>query len=219
MTRISTVNDPWAEIRKLATRIRKLETAAPINHATVSRGALRVKSTEGLIVEGSAKITGILDGDGTLHWTGAVQLEGPVQIVGNVTRSGDETATGTTTLNGQTSLNGPTDITGQTDITGPTTITGDTTVQGDFDVTGGGTIQAGAVTITPASGGQVRAGSTTLASNGRISNSAGIVNFDDSITVAGTVAATNLRVSGASTHGSAAPNLYLDPLGNIWKTA
>ena len=71
-----------------------------------------------------------------------------MQIVGTVTRSGNETATGTTTLNGTTNLNGQ------------------TTVQGDLDVTGGGTIQAGAVEISPASGGRVTVGDLTLTSDG-----------------------------------------------------
>lgn len=47
-------------------RVRRLESASPSNHTSVSRGAFRVLSPEGLHVAGSERITGewYLDGDG-----------------------------------------------------------------------------------------------------------------------------------------------------------
>ena len=151
---IDNLEDHRQEFADIKRRLRELETTSPLGFSSITRGQLRVASPEGLLVEGSARVSGVLDGDGTLHWTGTVKLDGPVSIVGTVTRSGNETATGTTALNGTTDLNGP------------TTITGQTTVQGDLDVTGGGTIQAGAVEISPASGGRVTVGDLTLTSDG-----------------------------------------------------
>lgn len=39
---ITDSNDPWAMIRELADRVRKLENANPLEHASISRGTLRV---------------------------------------------------------------------------------------------------------------------------------------------------------------------------------
>lgn len=87
--------------KELFRRLRALETASPIGSSSVTRGALRIASIEGLIVEGSAKVTGLFKGVGTFLWenifnvtgtatfTGTTNLDGPVDIDGNVALKGD----------------------------------------------------------------------------------------------------------------------------------
>ena len=198
---IDNLNDNRQEIRDLMRRVSQLERQSPIGFSSITRGSLRVASPEGLIVEGTARVTGILTGDGTFDWDGTIKLDGPVQIVGTVTRSGNETATGTTTLNGTTNL------------TGQTTITGATTVQGDLDVTGGGTIQAGAVTITPAGGGEVQVGTLTISSTGQIGdgNADGVRIGTDFRTSARVVLSSLPTVTGQT------PNLWLSGSGELFR--
>lgn len=223
MTRNTDPSDWEARFRALQRKVDQLARQTQLANASVTRGRVRIASAEGLVVEGSARISGVLNGDGSMSWTGPVEFVGPVTITGNVTRSGTENATGATTLNGLTTINGdlivnsssqmtvngPLEIRGATDITGNATVdglltvngdaifntssnmtvngplnvkgtttisgatnmNGQTTVQGDLDVTGGGTIQAGAVTVSPANGGQINVGQTTLQSDGSLVNS------------------------------------------------
>ena len=199
MSQIDNLNDARAEIRDLMRRVSQLERQSPIGFSSVTRGSLRIASAEGLIVEGSARITGTLNGDGTMSWTGPVEFVGPVSITGNVTRSGTETATGTTTLNGTTNLNGPTNITGATDITGTLDVSGVTTVTNDLNVTGGGEITAGAVTISPASGGRVSIGSFTLASDGSLTDDDPLgVRVNGTLTAQDITSSTTVRVGTMS---------------------
>lgn len=94
MTRISSVNDPWTVIRKLEQRVRMLETAAPINHAAITRGTgLGVHIERGVHVEGGGSFSADqLEIDrsngGSLRTPG--DLEG-----GYVKSSGDVNADGT----------------------------------------------------------------------------------------------------------------------------
>lgn len=110
-------------IRDLMRRVHDLETMAPVGFTDVTEGALRILSAEGLIVEGSAKVTGtlqvtgFLNGDGTITWTGTSNFSGP------------------------------------TNITGPVDMTGAVDVLGNMAVKGGGNITAGVVKIGPSLGG------------------------------------------------------------------
>ena len=94
------LGDPWAEIRRLADRVRRLESATPLQNASISRGALRVVSAEGLIVEGSSRVSGTLivsgtfEMDGTQNLTGTLVVSGDTTITGDVTISGDFAVTG-----------------------------------------------------------------------------------------------------------------------------
>lgn len=44
---IDSLHDPYKEIRNLVARIRALETAAPLNHSSISRGATRILTAAG----------------------------------------------------------------------------------------------------------------------------------------------------------------------------
>lgn len=124
-----------AEIRELKRRIRVLETQAPVGFTAVSRGALRILSPEGLIVEGSASVTGTLTGSGTFDWTGPMNLKGA------------QTITGPTTFTGMMTVNGSWKFAGNGQITGNVSLTGDLT--------------AGNVKISPSTaGGQIGFGSS-----------------------------------------------------------
>lgn len=111
------------DLRRMQDKIRSLELTPRLQNASISKGALRILSDEGLIVEGSAKVTGRLTGSGTFDWTGDMDLQGSQTI------------------------SGPTTFTGNMDIEGNVSLTGDMTVSG------GGTIKAGAITIDPSSNG------------------------------------------------------------------
>lgn len=227
MTRRSTEGDPWAVIRKLESRIAKLESAAPINRATVSRGALRVKSVEGLVVEGSAKVVGQLSGSGTLTWTGPANLNGntiiggTLQVTSSATIGGITTINGTLTVNATTNLGGNTTISGTLSITGNVTISGTLNVSGAMTVTnnltvsGGGNIKAGNVTVSPASGGRVQVGPLTLNADGTLSHSTEAVKVTTGLTVDGATWLNGaVRVNGiSSTNGGQTPNVWIDAQG------
>jgi hypothetical protein len=119
-----------AEIEKLWKRLERLERGAPIGFSAVSRGALRILSEEGLIVEGSARISGILDGDGELIWSGDISFTGPFTIDGVTTQNGEYT------VNGAWHLIGDGDIAGDVNMTGLFDLTGDATLAGMVDITG-----------------------------------------------------------------------------------
>lgn len=152
------LSDPWAEIRALKERVRILETATPLQDASVTRGRLRVASADGFVaeavpggapavrvtglqvVDGVLRVTGTLEGGGTWSWsgtltqTGTTNLNGPWNLNGVGTIAGDVTATGTLTQNG------PWNLVGLGTITGDVTQTGNTTQQGNVTLTGGGKI-------------------------------------------------------------------------------
>jgi hypothetical protein len=74
MAKIDNLND--GEMKDVLRRLRALEKQASAGFTSVNRGAFRIASPEGLIVEGSAKVTGELKGEGTLNWTGPVNVSG-----------------------------------------------------------------------------------------------------------------------------------------------
>jgi hypothetical protein len=136
------------ELAKLVRRIEKLEAAAPVGFTAVSRGALRIVSEEGLIVEGSARISGVMTGDGTLLWTGPITFTGPFTINGATTQNGEYTVDGDTTVNGDFDVVGTWDLQGNGKITGNVGMTGVLTIQT------GGAVKVGTVTLGITSNGR-----------------------------------------------------------------
>lgn len=135
------------EMAKLVRRIEKLEAAAPVGFTAVSRGALRITSDEGLIVEGSARISGRLLGDGELTWTGPITFTGPFTIDGTTVQNGEYTVTGPFHVNGTTDINGDTTVNGLFDVVGDSNFTGEVTIDGGWHLNGDGDI-TGEVTVT-----------------------------------------------------------------------
>lgn len=153
-------------IRKLVERIERLERSAPVGFTAVSRGALRITSDEGLIVEGSARISGTLDGDGHLIWSGDVVFTGPFTIDGTTVQNGEFTVTGPFHVNGTTDINGKTTVNGQFDVVGPSKFTGTVTIDGGWHLNGNGDI-AGNVQVTGnielLGGGRIKVGDMIIA--------------------------------------------------------
>lgn len=114
-------NDPSLEalVARLTRDVRVLQTQAPVGFTAVSRGALRILSNEGLIVDGSARVAGWLvvtgtgrvvgrlEGSGTLDWTGPWFLRGAGQITGNLNLTGDTTLDGDLSLGSGRFIAGP----------------------------------------------------------------------------------------------------------------
>ena len=80
------------EFEALARQVRALSTQSPLGNSAITSGALRVASAEGLIVQGSARVTGVLNGDGTITWSG------PWNLVGDGIITGDTQITGALTV-------------------------------------------------------------------------------------------------------------------------
>ncbi|GGD33046.1 hypothetical protein GCM10010915_11780 [Microbacterium faecale] len=149
------LSDPYEMRRGQQRSVRRLQASTAIQNTAVDRGALRVKSPEGLhvgtvedptgsqVVYGILRIVGQLVGNGTINWSGPWVLSGQGSITGNVT------ATGRWTQNGDWEFNGDGEITGDVDISGDLDLTG------SLEVLGGGRIKVGNVIIDPQNGGRV----------------------------------------------------------------
>ena len=70
------------EFEALARQVRAPSTQSPLGNSAITSGALRVASAEGLIVQGSALVIGLLDGTGTFHWAGPMTIDGITQFNG-----------------------------------------------------------------------------------------------------------------------------------------
>ena len=193
---------------EFARRIQRLERQAALGFSSITRGSLRVASLEGLIVEGSERVTGILIVDGTLQVAGTQTVSGTLVVTGGEVITGTFTVNGPTTFNGNLTIAGATVITGTFQINGATTINGVTVVNGDMDingtldlsgtlnVTGGGKIQAGAVVIDGTSGGRVAAPGATLALVGGQITMTGPVTANNGILVNGPFVALDSKSFG-----------------------
>lgn len=87
-------DDIAAALHALAQRVWILENRNPLENAAVDKGGVYINSTEGLTVNGSAVVVGLLDGTGTLVWSGPWELSGAGDISGDVDLSGDLNLTG-----------------------------------------------------------------------------------------------------------------------------
>lgn len=100
---------------------------ATIQNASIGRAGIRVYDggwirieDGGLVVTGTARVTGRLEGSGTFDWTGPMNLKGA------------QTITGPTTFTGQMTVNGPWKMVGNGEITGNVAVKsgGSITIQG-----------------------------------------------------------------------------------------
>ena len=199
------------ELADILRRLRILETASPLQNASIGEDGLRVYNggvitieNGGLNVTGTATITGTLQADGTITFTGTFNQSGP------------------TTFTGDTKLNGPTHINGATDIKGALSVEGASTLKGNLDVTGSGKITAGNTVIDPsasnggvtfASGGGVGGNGGAVAVRG--SGNAGLLTSDTAAVFAGasqlTVGDGYVKIDGLETVTGVTSNLYMDP--------
>lgn len=141
-----------SELDGIFRRLRRLEAAADLGYASVSRGSLRILSNEGFLVEGSAKVIG------WLIVTGTERVTGTLEVLGDLIASGTISLTGPLTQTGDSDFTGDIDITGDLHIDGTTTLTKTMTVNspGKIVFPGGAsplTLQSGEMSF--ASGGVI----------------------------------------------------------------
>lgn len=90
------LSDPYAEIMRLAERVRILETATPLQNASITRGRLRVAGGLLLVDDGGTlQVIGTVDGEGNFQWSGTWKFDsGDGEIAGDVDLTGDFDLTG-----------------------------------------------------------------------------------------------------------------------------
>jgi len=233
------------ELADILRRLRVLETASPLQNASIGSNGLRVYDggvitiqNGGLNVTGTATITGTLQADGTITFTGTfnqsgpttftgdTKLNGPTHINGATDITGTTTVTGDMTSTGTFTNNGPTNLNGATKTTGTLSVEGVTTLKNDLNVTTG-KIVAGAVTVDPSylSGSVKFSNGTYIAAT---PNGAQMVKTGGggAVTVsssqadigagAGAVIANNSGVTLLGLPTTALkPNLYIDPANGL----
>jgi hypothetical protein len=199
------------ELSDILRRLRQLETASPLQNASIGSNGLRVYDggvitieNGGLSVTGTATITGTLQADGTIAFTGTLTQSGP------------------STFTGDTKLNGPTHINGATDIKGSLSVEGASTLKGNLSVTGSGKITAGNTVIDPSASN----GGVTFASGGGVggnggnvvvkgTGNAGLITDTTAAVFAGasqlTVGDGYVKIDGLETVSGVTANLYMDP--------
>lgn len=208
------------ELEDIYRRLRDLETAAPLQNASIGANGLRVYGGGMITIE-----------NGGLKVTGSIDVIGELIASGIITLTGELTQTGESTFTGPTHFQGDTDVTGNFDVDGPMTTTdtlsveGDTTLKGDMTLTTG-KIKAGGLTIDPSAaggslvfsgGGGVQGGSGPTVVKG--AGNAGFVSDTTASVFAGTnsvdVSPTGTTVNGplknnGMTSTTNAPNVYFD---------
>jgi hypothetical protein len=121
-------------------RIDSLERATPLEDSSVTRGRVRIASNEGLLVEGSQKVSGVLVVTGTLKVVGRFLLDGITTMTGDLVSSGTALFTGAFTSRGTTRFEGPTTQKGVFHVEGDQDNTGKLDIKGTATVKAGGKI-------------------------------------------------------------------------------
>lgn len=123
------------QIAEIFSRLDAVENLAQLGNSSITRGALRVASNEGLLVEGSAKVSGWLVVTGTLKGTGTFDWSGDLIL------SGSQHVTGPTVFDGSLRVNGPIDVYGLWKLIGNGQIQGNVVITGNVDVNSPGRIR------------------------------------------------------------------------------
>lgn len=223
------------QLQDLMRRVHLLEVGNPLGYSSVSEGSLRILSNEGFSVEGSAKVSGwlvvtgterivgLLEGSGTLDWTGPWYLKGAGTISGNTSLTGTVAIQGDCTVTGKMFVNGPwemngagkikgnVDVTGELDVTGKTRLRGDTTLENDLEILAGGKIKAGGMIIDTANNGSVTFANGATVHAG--SDSVSILYNNRSVTVDG----AGIRLGALSVDGGGV-NINLGSIGTVTGT-
>lgn len=207
---IDDLNDSHAMLRQLAHRVRRLENATPLQDASITRGRLRIASVEGLQVEGSQRVSGVL------IVSGEEIVNGILTVTGVLIVSGSSQFTGSTQFTGPTLQTGTFVIDGNTTITGQVAISGDMRLTGDLDVDPGGRIRVNGtnpITLDQDGGGRAR----VRFNGGEIVGDAGGIAIYTQATSGVNVYITNdgVRMASLPTISGVAPNVHMDPAGNL----
>jgi len=164
------------ELADILRRLRQLETASPLQNASIGSNGLRVYDggvitiqNGGLSVTGTASITGTLQADGTVAFTGTFTQSGPTTFTGDTKLNGPTHINGNTDVTGDFKVTGPTHLQGATDVKGTLSVEGVSTLKGDLNVTTGKINVGSALTIDPA----VDGGGLSFSTGAKLSNSSG----------------------------------------------
>ncbi|UOQ58091.1 hypothetical protein MUN78_04395 [Leucobacter allii] len=193
-------------LAELQRRVHILEVTQPMGYSSVSEGRSRFSGNESLLVQGSGKVegwwvvtgtqrvTGLLEGSGTLDWTGPWALRGAGQIPGNITGAGTLIWTGPWDLRGNGQIKGTLDVSGAAEFSNTMRIAGTTTLAALLDVVGG-RIRAGNMIIDGTSGGSI-ASSSGITIGGPLVNIAAALTQTISLRAAA-IETVNLDVTGS----------------------
>lgn len=174
-----------AELRDMKDRLRRLETAIPLQNSSVTQGRLRFIGGQLLIdsggqfaVVGTASVDGSMTVSGTFLLTGSGwrivgsgSIEGPTTVIGTLKVDGDSRFTGNLSLEGDIALTGNMGI-----AAGGKFTAGNVTIEEDEVTVGGGaspaTLKDSALSF--ATGGKVEA--DTSVGGARLSAGTAVVN-------------------------------------------
>lgn len=178
-------------IADLLRRIRILETTQPMGYSAVSEGRSRFAGNESVLVQGSGKVegwwivtgtqrvTGLLEGSGTLDWTGPWFLRGQGQITGAVDLTGALRVLGPWDLRGNGQITGNLTGSGRMTWTGPWDLQGAGQIKGNVDITGALDVKS-RITLGPT--GYLEAGTVRIdrggTYGGRISSTGAVLALD-----------------------------------------
>jgi len=164
------------ELTDILRRLRQLETASPLQNASIGSNGLRVYDggvitiqNGGLNVTGSGTFVGTLNANGTITFTGTFNQSGPTTFTGDTKLNGPTHINGNTDVTGDFKVTGPTHLEGATDIKGTLSVEGATTLKGDMTLTTG-KIKAGGMTVDPAADG----GSVVFSGGGGLQGVSGV---------------------------------------------
>jgi len=106
------VNHPGQGAAAEVKRAQRNQGVATMQNTSIGRGNFTVRGGGHIIIEnggldvtGSANITGLLTGAGTIDWYGPSIFRGTLNVTGNMATGGTLTVLGTTALNGAVTMN------------------------------------------------------------------------------------------------------------------
>lgn len=180
----------WEQLVQLRDLVRERFTASPLGYTSISEGSLRILSSEGLIVVGTARTTGTqyvdgrLEGAGTFDWTGPMWLRGSIMLPGTLTGVGSLLWSGPWELRGAGDITGDVELDGDLSLGSGRFIAGPVTID-KLGPAGGRIASSGQMIVEGASGVRILGALTTSA----------ITALGD--VIVGDLFVTNLDVSGA----------------------
>lgn len=191
------LNEAWGWIRKLVSRVSRLESGSMLENSSITNG--RMRFIGGLLridTGGRVEIDGTLEGDGTLDWTGPATFDGDVKI----TKTLDVTAA--TTLRNTLA------------VKGPATLENDLTVKeaGKITVEGPIPMVLDDAKLKFSSGGTLKGYSGGVVLLANETSGAAIQLTGSDIILAGTI--TN---PGITAKTGVTANVHIDSAGRLWK--
>jgi cytoskeletal protein CcmA (bactofilin family) len=242
---VSVRNIKTSQASRQRRRTQKLESAAPTGFSSVTRGQFRIASVEGLLVEGSASVSGRLEVSGIEVVSGQLRVTGSLVVAGNADVTGPMTVSGPLTVNGETTfvgpltiegettvvgtlmvegdvtftgktvLNGETELNGDTKITGKTELIGDTKLSGNLDVVDDGKIQVGTILLDPRGGDN---GLGSISSPRALElRAATVVSQADFFVEQSLTVEGSVDVPGLQVIPNKAANVHIDSNGRLWR--